>query len=211
MESAMNIRKNQILIILTGFTLIVLLRIIPLEYWLFTWAFNAVVLYYAFNRIINGLERARERARIHSRLSIGLLETTDLPERAVAFPFGLIVAGLFSLVSPAVLAEIIRGFPRILSGPAIPALPLAIIAIIFAFIGCGIMLYAFVEMIFWIIIQSGETAFTAAEALRRRKLKETIYAEADGEPLNVSDWRGDVSVGDDGELLDQPRQKADGS
>jgi hypothetical protein len=163
-------------------------------------AFIAATTVYSLADMI--IERLRT-ARWRSRGKTTTLDVDDLPVRETNFPMLNIASAVIAFISAYIL---VQGY---LDSQLMMYTYVGVYAFIFAFFVVFAALYAFNKFCLWLIAQSSETVFTAAEALRRRKFKETIYAESDGDPLNVSDLRGDVSVGDDGELLDKPKHEAD--
>jgi hypothetical protein len=154
--------------------------------------------------LYDGLARARERARLRGKVKAGALDEADLPAPLIKFPILAFLTAFLSCFSAFAVLMLLELSP--MTRPM-----LDILCVGSALLSVFATLYAVGRLSLWLVNQSGETAFTAAEALRRRKLKETIYAESDDEPLDVSDLQGDVSVGDDGELLDKPKREADDS
>jgi hypothetical protein len=158
---------------------------------------------YAFiSFVFDNLERARERAQLRGKVRVGTLHESELPPKLLHFPFWTMVIGAVYCAGTFALSFIVSTV-RSNYGQTEVVGYLSSLGTGMGLLTLAVTIYTLVKFSIWFVTQSTEEAFTAAEALRRRKLKETIYAESDGDPLNVSDWRGDVSVGDDGELLDQ--------
>jgi hypothetical protein len=152
--------------------------------------------------IADGLKRARERAYLHPKVKAGTLKEADLPAALVRFPARSI----------AITFMLYASIPLLLYGSMVIEdlwLIFAAIWVGLPIILVGVSFFTLFKLVLWIFMHTGETAFTAAEALRRRKLKETIYADSNGDPLEVSDLRGDVSVGNDGEIEMGVRGKYD--
>jgi hypothetical protein len=165
-------------------------------------SFAAIVGHSLTVMLYDGLARARERAYLHPKVKAGTLKEADLPAALVRFPARSI----------AITFMLYASIPLLLYGSMVIEdlwLIFAAIWVGLPIILVGVSFFTLFKLVLWIFMHTGETAFTAAEALRRRKLKETIYADSNGDPLEVSDLRGDVSVGNDGEIEMGVRGKYD--
>jgi hypothetical protein len=160
-------------------------------------SFAAIVGHSLTVMLYDGLARARERASLSSKVKSGVVDQSELPPKVVNIPYAIIAVGVLCWIGVFLLAHML--------GPAAGNTREVSILLNLLCVGMGgialfATLYAILKIPLWLIIQSTEIALAAAEALRRRKLKETIYADSDSDPLEVSDLQGDVSVGDDGEI-----------
>jgi hypothetical protein len=210
---SLKVRKDRIVLWLTLLIVTVLALIVPFQVWLAFFSGVGVFSFVGLSIFADGLERAYERARLKRKKADQGLTEVEIPPPYLAFPIRALLLGLVNIGFCYGLYQFVNlQLLNYLQSNEFLANMISAIVVPTAVVTCLTLPIAVVlavgKLVLWSVTSSGETAFTAAEALRRRKLKKTLYGESGGDPLEMSDLRGEVSVGDDGELLDKPKREA---